>query len=394
MKGFKVFPMVEANIVARSAGWRWVMLSFSFAIAFLLHLLLFATAPMVTPIMNEMNLSHAGFGLVFSAAMISLILFRIPWGIIGDRLGYLSALKIALPISAASALVRGFSPNYATLLLSQFFLGIGLAVVLPCLPLLVKEWSPKTLGLWTGIYISGFAVGNAAALGLTPLMLHTMGWRDVLLLYGCIAMVVSGLWWALARSSVRRASESRSENVAGLLKDRYVWLLLFFLITSMGSYDTLATWMPKVLEMKTLDKAFASLLPLGFFTAGPIMGLALDRFQDRKTMIALLGMSAAISIIGINYAPYPLLLICIFASGFTSIGALTISLTMPTRHERLSASVGSVVGLTSSLGNIGPLMMPFIFGLLIDVTGSFEMSVLSVALLASAAFVLGSKFSE
>lgn len=60
--------------------YRWIMISFSFIIAFLLHLLLFTTAPMVTQIMKEMNLSYADFGLVFSAAMISLLLFRIPWG--------------------------------------------------------------------------------------------------------------------------------------------------------------------------------------------------------------------------------------------------------------------------------------------------------------------------
>lgn len=386
--------MVGGSMAAKNGRWRWVMLSFSFIIAFLLHLLLFATAPMVTAIMSEMGLSHAGFGLVFSAAMVSLILFRVPWGLVGDRLGYVNALRIALPISAASAVLRGLSPSYITLMLSQFFLGVGLAVVLPCLPLLVKEWSPESLGLWTGIYISGFAVGNATALGLTPLILHVMRWRDILLVYGVLAIIVSGFWWGLGRSNVKGTSELKFENFAALLKDRYVWLLLFFMIASMGSYDTLATWMPKVLEMKNLDKTFASFLPFGFFLAGPIMGFALDRFENRKIMIAVLGVAAAISIVGINYASIPLLLVCIFVSGFTCIGALTISLTMPARHERLSKTVGSVVGLISSLGNVGPLTMPVIFGFLIDVTGAFQMSVLSVALLASVTFILGSRISE
>lgn len=386
--------MVESNMVTGKGRLRWVMLSFSFAIAFLLHLLLFATAPMVTIIMSEMSLSHAGFGFVFSAAMISLILFRVPWGLIGDRMGYVNALRVALPISAASALMRGVSPNYLTLLLSQFLLGVGLAVVLPCLPLLVKEWSPKAIGFWTGIYISGFAVGNATALGLTPQLLSMVRWREVLLIYGCIAMVISGLWWGLAKSYVKGTSEAKFNSFAKLLKDRYVWLLLFFMMASMGSYDTLATWMPKVLEMKNLDKALASVLPLGFFTAGPVMGYLLDRFRNRESMIAVLGVAAAASIAGINYSSIPLLLVCIFVSGFTCIGALTISLTMPARHERFSSSVGSVVGLTSSLGNIGPLTMPVIFGFLIDVTGAFYTSVLSVALLASVTLILGSRISE
>jgi len=114
---------------ARKSGnpYRWLMLSFPFLIAFLLHLLLFATAPMVTVIIGEMNLSYAEFGLVFSAAMVSLILFRIPWGFIGDKIGYVDAFKIALPISAASAILRAFSSSYTSLLLSQIFLGLGLA---------------------------------------------------------------------------------------------------------------------------------------------------------------------------------------------------------------------------------------------------------------------------
>jgi cyanate permease len=97
---------------------------------------------------------------------------------------------------------------------------------------------------------------------------------------------------------------------------------------------------------------------------------------------------------GINYAPFPLLLICIFLSGFTIIGVLTISLAVPAEHERLSASVGGVVGLISSLGNIGPLVMPVVFGFLIDVTGTLKASVLSVALLAVVTFILGSRVSE
>jgi ACS family D-galactonate transporter-like MFS transporter len=382
------------NKATKSGRWRWVMLSFSFIIAFLLHLLLFATAPMVTVIMSEMGLSHVGFGLVFSAAMVSLILFRVPWGLIGDRLGYVNAFRIALPISAISAVLRGFSTNYLTLLLSQFFLGVGLAVVLPCLPLLIKEWSPESLGLWTGIYISGFAVGNATALGLTPQMLGTLGWRSILLIYGVLGVMVSGLWCGLARSNVRGVSELKFKGFAKLLTDRYVWLLLLFMIASMGCYDTLATWMPKVLEMKGLDKVFASFLPLGFFLAGPVMGFTLDRFQNRKAMIALLGVAAAISITAINYASGPLLLACILISGFSCISALTISLTMPTKHKRLSTSVGSVVGFTSSLGNIGPLVMPVVFGFFIDATGAFQMSVFSVALLSSVTFIFGSVITE
>jgi len=190
-----------------SSEHRLVMLVFPFLIAFLLHLLLFATAPMVTVIMEEMGLSHAQFGFLFSVAIMGVIVLRVPWGLMADRTGYLRVLKVALPIATVSALARAFSPGYLTLLVSQLCLGLGLAAVMPCLSLLVQSWSRQTAGLSTGVYVSGFAAGNATALGLTPSLLEMMGWRQVLMMYAGLGVVVCGLWWSLAKGGPQSASE-------------------------------------------------------------------------------------------------------------------------------------------------------------------------------------------
>jgi cyanate permease len=374
--------------------YRTLMVAFSFSIAFLLHLLLFATAPMVTIIMDEMELSYAQFGFIFSVTMITLAVFRLPWGLIADRIGYLRVFKIASPFCLVFAFARAWSSGYTSLLISQFFLGIGLAVVMPVLTLLVKEWAYNKTGLSTGIYIAGFAAGNATALGLTPYLLKSLDWRTVLLCYAIFCAVICLLWWIFAKSTCKGASTFQIKGFSRLLRDRYVWVLLFFLIATMGSYDSLATWMPKVLAMKQFNTALATLLPLGFFLAGPIIGSLSDRFKDKRNLLALLGIGAAASIIGLNYAPFPILLLCLFLSGFTITGVLTITLAMPVEHERLSPYAGSVVGLISSLGNIGPLIMPVIFGLLIDVTGTYYASIFAVAALAGITFTLGSRIKS
>ena len=145
--------------------------------------------------------------------------------------------------------------------------------------------------------------------------------------------------------------------------------------------------------MKKIDKSLASLLPLGFFLAGPVVGWISDRFPNRKNTIILLGLLAAASTLGINYAPFPVLLFCLFLSGFTTIGVLTITLALPAEQENFSSSIGTVVGLISSLGNVGPLVMPVVFGLLIDLTGSFHASVFFVAALSGITFILGGRVS-
>ncbi len=223
-------------------------------------------------------------------------------------------------------------------------------------------------------------------------LLEGLAWRSILFLYGGLAVLVCVLWWVFARSHWQSEGGSRPEHFGRLLKDRFVWVLLFFLIASMGCYDTLATWMPKVLEMKQLNKAFASVLPLGFFLAGPVVGLISDRFRNRMRTVFILGLLAAAAITGIHYAPFPLLLLCIFLAGFATIGVLAITLALPAEQAGLKDSIGTVVGLISSLGNIGPLVMPVIFGFLIDWTKGSQASILAVAALAGVTFILGGRF--
>lgn len=371
-----------------------MMLGFSFCLAFLLHLLLFSVAPMVTVLMEEMNISHAQFGFVFSSAMISLILCRLPWGFLADRVGYVKVSRISLLLSTGFAVARAFAPSYLPLVACQFLVGLGMAAIMPCLSLMVKEWSRESPGFSTGVYVSGFAAGNATALGLTPYLLGIMDWRQIFLVYAGCSAAICGAWLCLVKDSTAITSAIAWKDLQRLVKDRSVWVLLLFLVASMGCYDTLATWMPKVLDMKQFSSALASLLPLGFFVAGPVVGLLSDRIENRRRIVAPLGMVAVASMVGINYAPFPVLLVCLFLVGFTTTGVTTISLAVPVEHERLSPVAGSVVGLISSLGNIGPLLMPVLFGFLIDVTGTYNASVFSVAALAGVVFILGSRVSE
>jgi cyanate permease len=74
-------------------------------------------------------------------------------------------------------------------------------------------------------------------------------------------VVLSLLWWGWAKSCLKGTVGVQGESFKKVIKDPLVWILLLFMSSAMGSYDTLATWMPKVLEMKKFPQALASLLP-------------------------------------------------------------------------------------------------------------------------------------
>lgn len=379
------------NSVKSNLDYKWVMISLAFIISFLLHLLFFGTAPMVDEIMREMELSHAQFGIIFSAAMASLLIFRIPWGILGDKLGYLKVLRISLPLISLSAIIRGFAGNYLILLSSQFLLGAGLASIMPCFPLLIKEWFSENSGLATGIYVSGFALGNGTALGVTPLLLDVMVWRKILILFGTISLVVTALWWVLGRSEENVSHDFNYKNFTELLTNGKVIILTLFLIAAMGCYDTLATYMPRILELKSLGKSPSLLLSLGFFLSGPFAGVISDRIRDENLLIGIMGSLSAFFIVGINYVPTTLLWTFLLLAGFFLMGTLTLTLKIPAIDPDLKDSGGEVTGIISSISNIGPLAIPVAFGYLIDVTGTYTISIFMVAGIALSIFSLGSQ---
>jgi len=359
----------------------------AFTIAFLVHLLLFCLSPMVELIMTEMQLSHAQFGFVFSVAMISLILFRLPWGLVADRRGYVGVLRLALVLSTAAAFIRAVSQDYAGLLVSQFILGLGLAAAMPCLGLIVRAWAQARPGLGTGIYFAGFALGNATALAATPVLLTLMSWREVFMLYAAVAGAVCLAWFLLGRSRPVANSAVHLGDIRLVLRMRLVWVLLFLLVGSMGCYDTLASWMPRVLQMKGLAPEYASLLPAGFLVAGPVTGLLLDRFPSRRMLVALLGVAAAACTALLISNSLPLLLVCLFVVGFTTTGVSVTSLTMPVERRELSPYAGTVVGFVTSASNVGPLVVPVVFGYLIDVTAYYAASLAFVAAMALVLFL-------
>lgn len=382
---------MENHATTARPGYRTVF-GLAFAVAFLADLLLFSMSPMVHLVMSELRLSHAQFGLLFSAAIVSVMFARLPLGLLADRRGYLTVLRVALVVSALAAGSRALAWDFQGLLISQFVLGLGLAALLPCLSLMVKAWAAARPGLGTGIYFSGFAVGSVVALGLTPVLLQLMLWRQVLLLYAVLPIVVCLASLALGRKSEAVASSIRLKDVRLVLRERVVWVLLLLMAGSMGCYDTLASWMPRVLEMKGLETGLASLMPVGFFVAGPLIGLVLDRFPRRGVLVALLGVLAGASIALLTTPSLPVLLLALFAVGFVLSGVCVTSLTIPVERPRLSPYAGTVVGFVTSASNVGPLLMPVAFGHLIDLTGYYSASVFMVAILGGVIFVGCARF--
>jgi len=379
-----------------------VMLALAFLTASTLHLLLFSYSPMIAPIMKEMGISHAEAGLVFSVGIMAIVALRVPWGLLSDKIGVTSAMRLAMLFVGAFSFLRGFSPNYLTLLASQLLLGIGFAAILPCLAKIVNQMFEEKAGFATGIYASGFPVGELVGLGLTSYLLTALhrDWRAVFQILGAWGLVLTILWWRVdRRSPARDTLDSQSaKKIRDLVRMKQVWILTGLCVCSMGCYDTLLTWLPHILELKGIPAIDASLtasvFPVGFLLAGPVVGTLSDRLGLRKPFIQILGLSSAVLIALIARFDGLSLWGTILLAGFALSGVLTLVLVILSEDPETSGFVGSAVGLVSSLGNAGTFLFPIVVGFLIDVANSPTLPLIVLAAISGVTVMLNQVLRE
>jgi len=385
------------------------MLVLAFLTSLTVHLLLFSYSQLKESIILEMHLTYAEAGFIFSMSVLALILLRIPWGLVIDRLGFRVSLGLALTLLGVFGILRGFAINYGTLLLFQLFLGVGFAATMPCFPKLVSAWfPPEKAGFAIGVTISGYAIGDIIGLSTTPYLLTWLGWRNVFLVHGFWALILTGVWWILAKEPkqnyathpFRKANPSSSltKNFALILRVKQVWLLTGLCLCAAACYDTLLIWLPSMFEAEGVQFGTAglmtSMLPLGFLVASFAVGALSDKVGLRKPFLLVLGLMSGPAIYAVGMSQGPAVWFFAFFTGFCTIGVLSLVLTIPVELPQTAVFIGSAVGIISSLGNIGSFFMPTIVGHIKDVTGSFFWSIAILAVLGELMLILGLPITE
>jgi NNP family nitrate/nitrite transporter-like MFS transporter len=383
-----------------------VMLALGFLATLNVHLLLFSYSPLVRSITDELGLTNAEAGFLFSVSILALMLFRIPWGILLDRKGLKPTLGLALVLMGIFGLMRGFAVDYVTLLSSQVLLGSALSGVIPAIPKLVSFWFPREkIGIATGICMAGFPIGDVIALAVTPILVAAgSGWRQVFQVYAVWALLFIFLWWKFAgkppKNGMEQASSSHGvkRDFAKLLRMKDVWLLTGLYFCAGGCYDTMLLWLPNILQVEGLNPFTASLaasmLPVGFLFSAIVVSAFSDKVGLRKPFILLMGVVSGpiIFLAGTvaGLAAYALA----FMVGLCTVGVLTLVLTIPVEMPRLSPFLSSALGVISSVGNAGSFLLPTLVGQIRDVSGTFLLSMVVLAVVGEGMFALGLMLPE
>ena len=175
-----------------------------------LRITVLAIPPVIPLIHESFTLSQAAVGALTSLPVLLFSFAAIPGSLLVARHGPVAVLIGGIFLTGVAAALRGASFDVTTLFITTFVMGIGIAIMQPALPAVVRDWVPRRIALGTATYSNGLLVGEAISASLTiPVVLPLVDgqWRPSLAVWSIPVLAIGVLlWWARPHAaSVRRA---------------------------------------------------------------------------------------------------------------------------------------------------------------------------------------------
>lgn len=384
--------------------YRWVLLAGVWLVYFSFGVVAASMAPLVAVIAADLSVGNAGMGFILGAWPLVYLAAALPCGILLDRIRPRTSLLIAGAIIGISAFARALAQDEVSMFLAVAIFGIGGPLVSVGAPKLIAQlFEGSSRGTAMGIYMTGPALGSAAALALTnSLMMPLAGndWRLVMMVYGVLGVGSGVLWFLIAGHRAasfaepeRKAETSLVADGLGALLSRPLMLLALAIATGIFFINHgLNNWLPEMLRANGLDAKSAGYIASIPTIVGIVGSLLIPRYAvpGRRLMImaAVFAVTfvASLMLYSGNQAVLAIALIFLgFARGSLVPVVLLLMMEAPgVRRERH----GLIGGLFFVAGEIGGVLGPVTIGLLSAQSGGFDTSVATLAAVAALMIVL------
>jgi ACS family glucarate transporter-like MFS transporter len=358
---------------------------------------------------REFQFDHVHLGTIFSAFVVGYMLFQVPGGWLGDRIGHKKCLTIILLWwSVATGLTAWVGKGSLTSFVGpltafwfmRFLVGMGEAGAYPCANGIIGDWFciQERAGA-AGLMFAGIGVGSAISPSCIAWVMTHWGWRSAFKLSAGIGIILALAFhiWMPERFAAQagsdqsqsgsadvRGSGDRNRTILGerkktpwkqILGTLQVWMLVisifFFSYVTYVYYFWFYPYLVDIRKISVLRSSFFTAMPfLTMAVSAPLGGWLIDRLvpQVGKTLarrrVAMAGLiTAALLIPSGATIPSPYFAIACLSLGAGSL-YLAISAYFATALDVLpdySATVSGTMNTGASLGGvIAPILTPWI----------------------------------
>ncbi|MDP3951032.1 CynX/NimT family MFS transporter [Microbacterium sp.] len=385
--------------------------------AFSLRSAVASLSPLFDHVAADFPLSSAVVGLIGTAPPVCFAVFGLLTPLFERRLGLERVTVIALIAIAAGLVLRGFSVDAITLLLSTalIFAGVGMGNIL--LPPLVKKHFPDRLGLMMTLYTTAMALSTFIPPLVAVPVADAAGWRVSLAMWGVFALAGSIPWVLMllrgrtdgvSAPVTREAAHSRVDDEDAEASDpaalvtgpiavapansrvfaRLVRLPLAWAIAVVfGTSSTMAyisfAWLPTILVDRVGVTASVAGLLLSLFAfmglpASLLVPLLVVRFQATRPLFFVAVACGIVGLAGLILLP-SIALVGLWVALFGIVGVLfPLALVLISVRARTPETAVALSSFVQSAGYIGAAAFPILLGIVHDRTGDWLLPLLII----------------
>jgi MFS family permease len=360
------------------------------------------------PVMtSELGLSNADFGLAVSAFAWPYAILQLLGGWLGDRLGARRMLALSGVMVCAATMLTGLVGGLPSLMAARLALGFGEGAAFPTATRALASWLPeKNWGFGQGITHAASRLGNAATPPIVAALVMGLSWRGSFVVLGSMSLIWVALWVWRFRDDPRQHPDMSPEAIAGLRPTaakapQVPWLALQRRMLPITAVDfcygwtlwVFLTWIPSFfaknfhLDLKQSAGYTACVLLAGMF-GDWIGGVASDWIYRRtgdigaaRRNVIIVGMLGCFAFLipVVRVPDLTTVAICLSAACFfveLIVGPIwSVPMDIAPRYA------GSASGMMNFGFGIAGIISPYIFGAVVDWTGSWTLPFLGSIML-------------
>jgi len=354
-------------------------------------------------------MSNTTYSWVTSAFMISYMIMFSVGGWLLDVIGMRRGMMLSMLIWSAASVAHGFVGSALGLAVARMFLGLGEGACTPAVAKGACEWfPPEKRALSLGIANSGSAFGSVLAPPLTAWLAVEFGWRGAFYATGILGMMWLVGWLATTRSVSAVSKEcpltdTPSVRRCELLRDPRVWRVLAARFFFDPFFYFFMFWIPQYLSRErgfSLQQIGSSywipFLALGLSTVfgGYISDILVRRgWSSRKARsVFLCGAAVVMPFSGVvTIMPTADWAIALMACLMIAHGFWICNFLAFVGDQFPSSVIGTVVGLSGTVGALGGTIANLIIGPVVDHWSFTPVFAVSAVLYPLAAVILLAK---
>ncbi|MBB4826144.1 CP family cyanate transporter-like MFS transporter [Sporosarcina luteola] len=368
----------------------WLLIVGIIFIAATLRAPLTSVGPIIAPLRDDLGIPNSVAGFVTTIPLLAFALISPLVPKVSSRFGMEATLFISLCLLTIGIFLRS-AGTIPFLFFGTFLIGVAISFGNVLLPAILKLSFPLHIGLMTGIYSVSMNISATLASGLSvPILEKTAyGWQGALGVWAVLTGLAILIWLPqLRQSKDNRASipKTSAKRPASLWRSPIAWGVTLFMGLQSLLFYTTSAWLPEVLKSQGLDASQAgwmlSLLQIAQLPMTFIIPIIASKLKDQRLIVAIIVLLYLIGYGGIlldGTRFVPLWMVITGIAGGASFGLAMMFFTLRTNTPMEAAELS---GMAQSIGYLLAAIGPVLFGILHDVTGSWDVSLI-VLLVAS-----------